>query len=268
LNHFRRQTRLEHDLDEHVSGVRHVSAGLNTHAFPQTSAGNIFQVGNREREVERRDDPATADRPTKAHRPLVRHLARTRFVPKLASDRRGVVGGIDPSCTSPRGFGERLSHLAGHEVRDLLLALDEEVADAPQHVAARGSRRAPPQLESPRRRRHRAIDVRWRRQRKAADQIARVGGIAVLESSPLAGSHQSPAMKFWKVLVIGESTPRQAADMRSAARPEQPQRAVVPARVAPARAARGRLRRGRLRVDCAAGARTSSRWGRAGSGFA
>ena len=72
------------------------SDGLRITALPQSSAGNVFQVGNRHRKVERRDEPGDADRPAVAHRPLVRQLRRHHVAEEPPPLGRGVVGGVDP----------------------------------------------------------------------------------------------------------------------------------------------------------------------------
>ena len=71
-----------------------------------------------------------------------------------------------------------------------------QIADAPQHVAARRRRRAAPEREAALRRRDRALDVRGVGERKAADQVVRVGRIPFSKYSPDDGADQAPAMKF------------------------------------------------------------------------
>jgi hypothetical protein len=95
-------------------------------------------------------------------------------------DRR-VVGRVDPLLHVAARLGERLAHLARHEVGDLLLALAQEVADAAEHVAARRGRRAPPHVEAAGGARHGGVDVGGARLGKAADEVAGVGRVAVLE---------------------------------------------------------------------------------------
>ena len=76
---------------------------------------------------------------------------------------------------------------------EFFLARDQDLAGAAQHIAARGSRRAAPELEAALGRRDRGVDIGRARVRKAADYVPRIGGIDVVEifavgrRGPLAG---------------------------------------------------------------------------------
>jgi hypothetical protein len=63
---------LEQDLDEYSASCGTSSAGLKTHAFPQTSAGNIFQVGIASGKLNGVMMPATPI----GRRKLIAHLLR------------------------------------------------------------------------------------------------------------------------------------------------------------------------------------------------
>ncbi len=63
---------LEQDLDQQVTVWGTSSDGLMITAFPQSSAGNIFQVGIASGKLNGVISPAIADGPAVAHRPLVR----------------------------------------------------------------------------------------------------------------------------------------------------------------------------------------------------
>jgi hypothetical protein len=76
LDDLGREPGLEHDLDEHVPVCGTSSAGLNTHAFPHTSAGNIFHVGMASGKLNGVMMPHTPIGRRYGHRPLVAQLAR------------------------------------------------------------------------------------------------------------------------------------------------------------------------------------------------
>ncbi len=181
LDHLRWQTRLEEDLDEHRSGVRHVLGRLEDARVPAHERGKHLPRRNRERKIERCDDPGDADRPAKAHRPLVPQLRRHGVAEETAPFRRRVVRSVDPFLHVAARLGERLAHLARHQVRDLVLSPGEEVADAAKHLATFRCRRATPDVEPAFRRAHRAVDVLRGGERKLADDVGDVGGIAILE---------------------------------------------------------------------------------------
>ena len=178
------------------------SAGLKMHAFPQTQRRKHLPRRDRHREVERRDDARHADRATEAHRPLVAQLARHGVAEQPASFGRRVVRRVDAFLDVAARLGERLAHLARHEVGDLFLPLRHDVADAAQHVAARRRRRAAPDLEAALRRLDGRVDVRRRRTsgngRSRRDASA---GFEFSKYSPLIGGTQSPPMKFLKVFM-------------------------------------------------------------------
>ena len=83
------------------SGVS--SAGLRTTVLPQTSAGQSFHGGDRDREVPRRDRADDADRHPDAHHELVAELRRRRLADAGAGPRRP----CSSSCRSLPGCRRR-----------------------------------------------------------------------------------------------------------------------------------------------------------------
>ena len=133
------------------------SAGLKTTALPQSSAGNVFHVGiaiGKLNGVMRPHTPI-GRRMLIAH--LLAQLARHRVAEQAASFGGRVVRRVDAFLHVAARLGERLAHLAGHEVGDLFLARRQQVADAAQHVTAGRRRRALPALEAASRALHRAF---------------------------------------------------------------------------------------------------------------
>ena len=218
------------------------SDGLMITAFPQSSAGNIFQVGNRQREVERRDEPGDADRaggsssPTCCAAPTARcgrragaprwprsrrcrspparrRASRRAPCPSRASSRRRSPPSARPAGRRP---GASTSPRAGAGVRDQ------------QREAARGGP-------------HRRVDVAARRSRGSGRSgRACRPGCGSRSRLPVAGATHSPAMKLRKVLAIGpESGGERAIWCRATG--------WAP-RCAPATAARSRLGRRWSRV--------------------
>ena len=194
LDHLGRQPRLEQDLDEHGRRVRHVLGRLEDARVPAHQRREHLPRRDRERKVERRDDAGDADRAAEAHRPLGAQLAGHGVAVQAAPFRRREVRGVDALLHVAARLGERLAHLARHEVGDLVLARRHQVADAPQHVAAGRRRRAAPELEAAPRRRHGPLHVLHAGEREAADDVARVGRIHVVEvlarggGDPLTGN--------------------------------------------------------------------------------
>ena len=203
LDHLGRQPGLEQDLDEHVPVCGTSSAGLKTHAFPHSSAGNIFHVGIAIGKLNGVMMPATPIGRRKLIAHLFAQLARHGVAEQPAPFGRRVVRGVDPFLHVAARLGERLAHLARHQVGDLFLPLRQEVADAAQHVAARGRRRArararsraartPPRARRPPRRRAESvpIDVATRRPDSCSRNTRRRS----------AATH-SPPMKFLNVFM-------------------------------------------------------------------
>ena len=193
VDHLGRQSGLEQNLDEHVTGHRHVFGGLEHARVSAHERGKHLPRGDRERKIERCDDPRHADRPAETHRPLVSQLARHGVAEHPAPFGRGIERGVDSLLHITAGFGERLPHLAGHDVGEFILARDQDLSCASHHVAACGRRCAAPELEAALRGCHGGVYVGRARMRKMADDVAGIRWIHVVEilsvrrGEPLAG---------------------------------------------------------------------------------
>ena len=181
---------LEQYFHQHGHGVRHVLGRLEHHRVTAQQRRKAFPGGDREREVERCHQAADTDGTPEAHCPFVAQLTGHSVSEELTAHGAGVVCGVDALLHVATGLGERLAHLARHDVGQLFLAGGEQVTDATQDVTARGGGQQLPRTESPYGTGDRTIDVRGGRARKAAHEIRRVGRIAVLE--PGAGGCGHP----------------------------------------------------------------------------
>lgn len=181
LDHLGREPRLQHDLHQHGPRVGDVLGGLEDARVPAHQRREHLPRRDGHREVERRHDPGHADGAAIAHRPLVAKLAGDRVAEEAAPLDRGVIRRVDPLLYVAARLGQRLPHLAGHQVRDLLLARGEEVADATQHVAAKRCRRLAPEFEAALRRgdrlRHVLAPGKW----EPSDDVGVVRRVDVLE---------------------------------------------------------------------------------------
>ena len=168
--------------------------------------GNIFHVGMASGKLNGVMMPATPI----GRRKLIAHLFGSSLgtvrPDELAAHRRRVVRGVDPFLHVAARLGERLAHLARHQVRDLVLPLRRA---GRRRGAAR--RRAPAPACGARARSRACADATARSTSAASESGKRPmrsrvsAGIAVLEV--LAGRRArptAPAMKFWKVLVMVE----------------------------------------------------------------
>ena len=208
LDDFRRQPCLEHDLHEHVPRVRDILARLEDARVSAHERRKHLPGRDGERKVERCDDARHTDRATKAHRPLVRQLARHGATGQLPAHRGRVVGRVYALLNVATRLGERLAHLARHEVGDLLLALDHQVADAAEDVAARWRRCRTPRREATLCGLDGSVHVLRIGQRELADEVAGVGGIAILEvfaglgGGPLAGHEVLEGLGHWRNVIV------------------------------------------------------------------
>ena len=91
-----------------------------------------------------------------------------------------VVAHVDRFLDVAARLREHLAHLARHEVRELVLVLGDERAEAEEDLAALRRRHEPPARVGLLRGRHGTIDVLRRRPREGADQVA-VGRAPALE---------------------------------------------------------------------------------------
>src|SRR4026208_260272 len=95
LDHFGWQSRLEKYLDEDRSSVRYIFSRLEDTCVTADQRRKHFPGGDRQREVERRDDTGNADGPAEAHRPLATQLAGHRVAEETAPLGCGVVRRVD-----------------------------------------------------------------------------------------------------------------------------------------------------------------------------
>ncbi len=124
LHHLGRQSRFEQHLDQQMRRVRHIFGGLEDHGVSAQQRRKHFPGGNREREVERRDQPRDPDRPAIAHRPLVAQLRRHDSAEQAPALGGGVECRVDPLLHVAARLRDDLPHLARHRARDVVLALD------------------------------------------------------------------------------------------------------------------------------------------------
>ena len=114
-----------------------------------------------------------------------------------------VVGGVDALLDVAPGFGQHLAHLAGHRVGDGFFALDQEIADAAEHVAparrGRSRQSANPRLAE----RTAASMSRGSESGNRPIRSVGLGRVAVVEVGLGRGPTHSPPMKFLKVLACG-----------------------------------------------------------------
>ncbi len=100
---------------------------------------------------------------------------------------RRVVSAVDRFLHVTARFLQDLAHLAGHVGRVFLLVANQNFAKLEQNLSTFGRGRASPTVKRLARRRNRIIDIFLSRVRKAADQIAGVGGVAVFMPLAVAG---------------------------------------------------------------------------------
>ncbi len=135
LHYLRREPRLQEDLHEQRRRVRHVLGRLEDHGVAAHQRREDLPGGDRQGEVERRDDPRHTDGPPIGHGPLAAQLRRHGVAEQPATFRGGIVRGVDALLHVAPRLRQHLAHLPGHHRGDLLFPLSEEVAGMPQHVA-------------------------------------------------------------------------------------------------------------------------------------
>src|SRR5207244_2510083 len=97
---------------------------------------------------------------------------RRRLAEEAASLAGHVVRHVDRFLDVSPGLGLDLPHLAGHQVGEVVLVLDQELAEAEEDLAALRRRYEPPLLERRLRRFNRAVDVLRTGLREDADRLA------------------------------------------------------------------------------------------------
>ena len=116
-------------------------AGLKTTRVAGHERRHHLPARDRDREVPGRDDPGDPDRLADAHRPLVRQLARDRVAEHPAALAGHQEGDVDALLDVAAGLGDDLAHLAAHRLRQPLLVLGHQRAEAIQDLAALRGRR-------------------------------------------------------------------------------------------------------------------------------
>ena len=177
----RREAGLGHQLDEQHRAVRRVAGRLEHDRVAGDERRHHLPARDRHREVPGRDDPDDADRLADAHRPLVGQLGRDCVAecaaPLAGHQERDVDAFLDVAAR----LGEHLAHLAGHRAGEALLVLRHELAEAVEDLAALRSGRPSPAALGVLGRPHGPRDVGRGAGLEAADDVARVGGVAALE---------------------------------------------------------------------------------------
>src|SRR5688572_30570923 len=95
LDYIRREAGLEQCLHQDASRVRNIFGRLEDHCVSTDERGKHFPGGNRQRKVERANQPGDSYRAAITHRPLVAELAWHGVPEQAAAFARGVVSRID-----------------------------------------------------------------------------------------------------------------------------------------------------------------------------
>ena len=171
---------LDEQLDEALREHRRVVRGLEDDGVPAHERRHDLPRGDRDGEVPRRDDADDADGLPNAHLELVGQLGGRRVAEQATAFAGHVVAHVDRFLDVAACLGEHLPHLARHEVRELVLRLGDERAEAEEDLAALRRRYEPPARVRLLRGVDGAIDVVRRRPWERPDQVT-VGGAAALE---------------------------------------------------------------------------------------
>ena len=183
-----RQPRLDEQLDEALAEERRVGRRLEHDGVAAHECGQHLPRGNGDREVPRRDRADDTDRHPHAHVELVAQLGRRRLAEQAAALSGHVVRHVDRFLNVAAGLGLHLPHLVRHQVGEVVLLLDQQLAEAEQNFAALRSGNKPPFFERRLRRGDGAVDVLGPGLRKDADRLA-VRGADALEGIAVRGVH-------------------------------------------------------------------------------
>ena len=184
-----RDARLVQQLHEALAERRRVGRRLEDDGVPADERGQDLPGRDRDREVPRRDHSDDADRLAHAHVELVAELGRGRLPEEPPALAAHVVGHVDGLLDVPARLGQHLAHLVRHQLRQVLLALGQELREAEEDLAAPRRGHEPPVLVRLLRGRDRSVDVLGRGAREDADRLA-VRGARALEG--LAGGGVDP----------------------------------------------------------------------------
>ena len=186
-----RNSSLGEQLDEALTQKRRVGRGLEDDRVPADERRCDLPGGNRDREVPRRDHADDADRLAHAHVELVLELGRGRLAEQAPAFAAHVEAHVDCFLNVASGLGEHLAHLAGHQLRDLVLLVGEQPAEAEEDLAAARGRDKAPFLVGGLRGVDGLVDVLGARAREDAERLAgrralRLEGLARRSVDPLA----------------------------------------------------------------------------------
>ena len=136
IEHALRQAGLLEQLDEPHGEHRRVRRGLEDDGVPEDQGGHDLPGRDGERKVPRGDRCDDPERRAHRHRPFVRELGRHDVAELAATLARGVVGHVDALLDIAARLREDLAHLARHFARELVLALEHQLAGPVQDLAA------------------------------------------------------------------------------------------------------------------------------------
>ncbi len=171
---------LDEQLHEALREHRRVVRGLEDDGVAADERRHDLPRRDGDGEVPRRDHADHADGLPDAHLELVGQLGGRRVAEESTSFAGHVVAHVDRFLDVAARLGEHLPHLARHELRELVLVLCHERAEAEEDLAALRRRYEPPGRERLLRGGNGTVDVVRRRPRERPDQVT-VGGAAALE---------------------------------------------------------------------------------------
>ncbi len=179
---------LVQQLDEALPERGRVGRRLEDDGVPRDERRRDLPGRDRDREVPGRDRADDPDRHAHRHVELVAELGRRGLAEQAPALAAHVVAHVDRFLDVAAGLGRDLPHLVGHEVGHLVLALDEELREAEEDLAALRRRDEPPVLVRLLRGGDRAVDVVHAGLREDPDQLA-VGRARRLEGLAGGGVH-------------------------------------------------------------------------------
>ena len=211
LDHLGRQPRLEQDLHQQVTRMRHILGRLEDDGVPALVCGKHLPGRDRHREIERGDDPRHADRAPVGHRPLVAQLRGHHAAEQPPAFTRRVKRRVDAFLHITPRLRQDLPHLPGHGPRDRFLLLDQQISHALQNRPTQRRRRLGPLGKAALRGGDRPLRILRTGPGEAPDQVVPVGGIAVLEvvaaggRDPLAGNEVLEILGHFYTRLIADS---------------------------------------------------------------
>ena len=147
VDHADREPRVLERFDEPQRAQRRVLGRLDHHRIAGHDRREDLPGRDGDREVPRRDAADDAERLAHGHRPLVAQLARHRLAERAATLAGDELPHVDCFLDVAPSLGEHLAHLPGHELRERLLAVLEQLGGTQDDRGARRPRRPPPAVE-------------------------------------------------------------------------------------------------------------------------